>query len=233
MRAPDETAGVAGHSYCANRIYKNSGNLALLELTESKPTGRALDCGCGAGDNARILSERGWDVDGITISRDEQYKAAKVCKTVLVADLETGLPAAVSGVYDLVVFSHVLEHLRNPSLVLNEIHRVLAPDGIVAVALPNVLNWRSRMRFLRGQFEYEEGGIMDNTHLRFYTFASGRRLLEANGFLVSTATVEGIFPLLGKMRLPSKLVALADRFATSNWPGLFGWQLLYVARVLK
>jgi SAM-dependent methyltransferase len=233
MRAPDETAGVAGHSDCANRIYENSGNLALLELIKSKSAGRALDCGCGAGDNARILSDRGWDVDGITISRDEQHKASQVCKTVLIGDLEAGLPPAVTGVYDLVVFSHVLEHLRNPSRVLNDIHRVVAPDGIVAVALPNVLNWRSRVRFMLGQFEYEEGGIMDNTHLRFYTFASGRRLLESNGFLVSTATVEGIFPLLGKMRLPSKLVALADRFATSNWPGLFGWQLLYVASVLK
>jgi len=233
MRAPDESAGVAGHSECANRIYENSGNLALLELIKSKSAGRALDCGCGAGDNARILSDRGWDVDGITISPDERDKAAQVCKTVLIADLESGLPAAVNGVYDLVVFSHLLEHLRNPSRVLNNVHRVLAPDGIVAVALPNVLNWRSRVRFVLGQFEYEEGGIMDNTHLRFYTFASGRRLLESNGFLVSTATVEGIFPLARKIRLPSRIVGRLDKFAGSYWPGLFGWQLLYIANVLK
>ena len=233
MREPDETPGAAGHSDCANRIYKNSGNLALLELIKSKSAGRALDCGCGAGDNARILAARGWDVDGITISLDEQDKAAQICKTVLITDLDAGLPAAVTGVYDLVVFSHVLEHLRNPSRVLNEIRRVLAPDGIVAVALPNVLNWRSRLRFMLGQFEYEEGGIMDNTHLRFYTFASGRRLLESNGFLVSTATVEGIFPLARKIMLPSRIVGRLDKFAGSYWPGLFGWQLLFVASVLK
>jgi SAM-dependent methyltransferase len=233
MRALSETAGVAGHSECANRIYENSGNLALLELIKSKSAGRALDCGCGAGDNARILSDRGWDVDGITISPDEQQKASQICKTVLIADLESGLPTAVNGVYDLVVFSHVLEHLRNPSRVLNDIRRVLAPDGIVAVALPNVLNWRSRVRFMLGQFEYEEGGIMDNTHLRFYTFASGRRLLESNGFLVSTATVEGIFPLARKIMLPSRIVRRLDKFAGSYWPGLFGWQLLYIASLLK
>src|SRR5579864_9552488 len=102
MRAPDETVGAAGHSDCANRIYENSGNLALLELIKSKSAGRALDCGCGAGDNAWILSDRGWDVDGITISPDEQDKASQVCKTVVIADLESGLPAAVNGVYDLV-----------------------------------------------------------------------------------------------------------------------------------
>ena len=233
MPGSGDTAAAASNSECANRIYENSGNLALLDLIRAKLAGRALDCGCGAGDNARILSNRGWVVDGITISPDEHSKAAQVCKAVHIADLESGLPSAVSGVYDLVIFSHVLEHLRNPSRILNDTHRVLARDGIVAVALPNVLNWRSRLRFLLGRFEYEEGGIMDTTHVRFYTFASGRRLLESNGFLISTATVEGIFPLARKIGLPSRIVRLLDRFASSYWPGLFGWQLLYVASVGK
>jgi len=220
----------ASHRECASRIYQNAGNLALLELINSKP-GRALDCGCGAGDNARILSLRGWEVDGITISPDEQSKASQVCKTVDIADLESGLPPTISGGYELVIFSHVLEHLRNPTRVLGDAHRVLVPGGIVAVALPNVLSWRYRLRLLLGKFEYEEGGIMDATHVRFYTFASGRRLLESNGFLISTATVEGIFPLARKMRLPSGIVGLLDRFVSNYWPGLFGWQLLYIARV--
>ena len=229
MRELDETAGEAGHSECANRIYENAGNLAILDLVKSKPAGRALDCGCGAGDNARILSNRGWDVDGITISPDEQSHASQVCKTVHLADLESGIPATITGGYDLVVFSHVLEHLRNPSRVLKDVHRVLAPDGIVAVALPNALCWRFRKEFLFGRFEYEEGGIMDATHLRFYTFASGRRLLESNGLLISTAAVEAVFPLARKIRLPSRIVAMLDQLVGSYSPGLFGWQLLYIA----
>ena len=222
--------GAASDRECANRTYQNAGNLALLELINSKP-GRALDCGCGAGDNARILSLRGWEVDGITISPDEQSKASQVCKTVRIADLEAGLPPTISSGYELVIFSHVLEHLRNPTRVLGDAQRVLAPGGIVAVALPNVLTWRYRLRLLLGKFEYEEGGIMDATHVRFYTFASGRRLLESNGFLISTATVEGIFPLARGMRLPSGIVRLLDRFVSNYWPGLFGWQLLYIASV--
>ncbi len=233
MLGSGDTAAAASNSECANRIYQNTGNLALLELIRSKPAGRALDCGCGAGDNARILSIRGWVVDGITISPDEHSKAAQVCKTVHIADLESGIPPIISGGYDLVIFSHVLEHLRNPSRVLTDVHRVLAPGGIVAVALPNVVSWRYRLRFLLGIFEYEEGGIMDTTHVRFYTFASSRRLLESNGFLISTATVEGIFPLARKIGLPSRIVRLLDQFAGSYWPGVFGWQLLYIASVGK
>ena len=202
-----------------------------LNSSSQKTPGRALDCGCGAGDNARILSTRGWEVDGITISPDELSKASPNCKSVHIADLESGIPPAISGGYDLVVLSHVLEHLRNPSRLLADVHRVIAPNGVVAVALPNVLSWRHRLQFLLGRFEYEEGGIMDTTHLRFYTFASGRRLLESNGFVVSIATVEGIFPLARKAKLPSHLIRRLDRFAGASVPGLFGWQLLYIASV--
>ena len=233
MLARDEGHLAAGHRECADRTYENAGNLALLDLIRTKPSGRALDCGCGAGDNARILSTRGWEVDGITISPDEQSKASQVCKRVLIADLESGIPKELSGGYELVVFSHVLEHLRNPSRVLRDVPRMLVPGGIVAVALPNVLSWRNRLQFMFGRFEYEEGGIMDSTHLRFYTFASGRRLLESNGLIVSTATVEGIFPLARKLKLPSRVVGLLDRFASARLPGLLGWQLLYIASVGK
>jgi SAM-dependent methyltransferase len=233
MLARDDAEVAAGHRGCADRTYQNAGNPALLDLIHAKPSGRALDCGCGAGDNARILSLRGWEVDGITISPDEQSKASKICKRVLIADLESGIPPAIGGGYDLVVFSHMLEHLRNPSRVLGDVTHVLAPGGIVAVALPNVLSWRHRLQFLLGRFEYEEGGIMDSTHLRFYTFASGRRLLESNGLIVSTATVEGIFPLARKVKLPSRVVGLLDRFASTWLPGLLGWQLLYIASVAK
>src|SRR5260370_20990392 len=106
-----------GHSECATRTYQNNGNLALLELISSKPAGRALDCGCGAGDNSRILSLRGWDVDGITISPDEHSKASQVCKTVHLADLESGIPPAVSGGLPCVCFSPLLRHPPNPSPV--------------------------------------------------------------------------------------------------------------------
>jgi len=231
MRAMDDTVSAAGHRECAARTYQNEGNLSLLELVSAKNPGRALDCGCGAGDNARILSTRGWEVDGITISPDEQSKASRNCKSVYIADLESGIPQAISGAYDLIVLSHVLEHLRNPSRLLTDVHRVLAPDGIVAVALPNVLSWRHRLQFLLGRFEYEEGGIMDATRLLCSTFASGRKLLESNGFFVSTATVEGVFPLARKLKLPAHLIRFLDRFAGASVPGLFGWQLLYIASV--
>jgi len=191
--------------------------------------GCALDCGCGAGDNARLLVSWGWDVVGITLSPDERSSASKFCRSTYLHDLESGIPGNAKGPFDLIVLSHVLEHLLNPGRVLQDAQRVLVPNGVVAVALPNVLNWRYRRQFVLGRFEYEEGGIMDNTHVRFYTYESGKRLLEANGFRVIVSTVDGSFPLRYVRKALPRAARYIDGLACQLWPGLFGWQLLYIA----
>jgi SAM-dependent methyltransferase len=217
---------------CAERVYHNAGNAVLFRQLDTKAAaGRALDCGCGAGDNAGALQARGWVVEGITLSAAEKAEASRFCSAVWVHDLETGIPDSVRGPFDLVVMSHVLEHLRNPDVVLQGIRTVLAPDGVVLVALPNILHWRYRMRLFAGRFEYEDGGIMDNTHLRFYTHASGKRLLENNGFEVLQALGDGNFPLPYLRKAMPEQARRIDQIACDSFPGLFGWQLIYRARM--
>lgn len=214
----------------AEKIYRNAGNLPLLDLLPTE-AGRVLDCGCGAGDNARILRSRGWCVTGITLSIEEQRLASEHCERVLVADLEQPLPEAVGGGYDAIVLSHVLEHLVAPEQLLSRLRALLSPRGVVVVALPNVLFYPIRLRALLGRFEYTRDGIMDATHLRFYTFESGLALLRANGLEVVTALAEGGFPLWKLRRsLPAPLVARIDQEACRRSPGLFGRQSLYLAR---
>jgi len=218
---------------CAERIYRNVGNMPLLEAAALERRGTALDVGCGAGDNARILAARGWNVSGITLSPAEQESASQVCSNVWVHDLEKGLPVEAAGPYDLVVFSHVLEHLRNPEGLLLQTHQILRSGGQVAVALPNILNWHQRLLFLMGRFEYVEEGIMDATHLRFYTFSSAMRMIESCGFRVVVAKGAGSIVPWGMLRraIPS-FTAAVDRLFCRIRPGLFGRQLIYVA-VLK
>jgi SAM-dependent methyltransferase len=211
------------------RIYENEGNAPLLALAPVPP-GRALDCGCGAGANARILRSRGWQVTGITLSPGEAERAAAHCERVLLADLERPLPNEVGGAYGLVILSHVLEHLVRPERLLQELTRVLAPQGVVLVALPNFLFYPIRLRVLLGRFEYERDGILDETHVRFYTFASGAALLERSGLRLLEARAEGGFPLAWLRRvLPTGVAAWIDAAACRRWPGLFGLQLLYRA----
>jgi SAM-dependent methyltransferase len=216
---------------CSQRTYQNAGNPPLLALLPSGGEGAVLDCGCGAGDNARILASMGWTVDGVTISADEASLAARYCRRVEVANLEAGLPPLDTS-YDVVLMSHVLEHLVSPGPLLSDVKAVLAPAGRIAVALPNVLLWRNRLAFLGGSFEYTQEGIMDSTHVRFYTHASGRRLLERHGFKVMHSSASGGVGL-GVLRrwLPETAVSTLERTGCRWWPGLFGMQSLYVAVV--
>jgi SAM-dependent methyltransferase len=213
---------------CSQRVYHNQGNAPLLALLPDRQGGAVLDCGCGAGDNARALASMGWTVDGVTISAEEARLAERYCRRVEVANLEAGLPRLGTS-YDVVLLSHVLEHLVSPGPLLDDVKTVLKPAGCIAVALPNALLWRNRFAFLRGSFDYTREGIMDSTHVRFYTYASGRRLLECHGFTVVHSSAFGGVPLAGARRvLPERVVTWLDRTACRWKPGLFGVQSLYV-----
>ena len=223
-----------GQLACADQVYENAGNVPLVSLIQAfaRP-GRALDCGCGAGDNARLLRSAGWSVAGVTISAKERDAAASVCSEVYLGDLEQGIPAEAGGDYDLVALSHVLEHLIDPGKVLADTRSRLKTGGVLAVALPNVAFYKVRFQFLRGRFEYESAGLMDSTHYRFYTFASGARLLQSHGFEILSAGAEGAFPLsVLRQVLPGATIEAIDRGACRLWPGLFGYQLLYIARAV-
>lgn len=215
---------------CAARCYHNEGNAALLELIPARPGLRVLDCGCGAGDNARRLAARGCSVTGITISPVELELASSFCQRVCLGDLNQGLPEMVGTGYDIVVMSHVLEHLANPSTLLRDAKKALREGGMVAVALPNVAFYPLRCRLLLGRFEYTETGVLDSTHLRFYTFDSGKRLLEASGYRVLVARASGNFPLWRlRAMMPGRLVDRINGTAVRLFPNLFGVQSLYLA----
>lgn len=211
-------------------IYRNSGNLAVLG--QIKGTGkRILDVGCGAGDNARILVGRGHIVDGITLSDEEATECSSFMRKVFVHNLETGLPEAIVETYDYIICSHVLEHIAYPEKLFKDITCRLQESGIMIVALPNIMHYRPRMKLILGRFEYADSGIWDRTHLRWYTYSSGKRLLEQHGFKVVRSWVDGGLPFYRISRMiPANIQKVIYQILTAVSPGLFGGQLLYESR---
>lgn len=218
------------------KVYANRGNAPLLALLP-KSCSRILDVGCGAGDNARLIRNRfpAAQIVGITASMAERETASHYMTHCLVADIEQGVPELLHcDEFDVVIFSHVLEHLAAPWDILPQFCRLLRSGGILLIAVPNAVSWRQRLHFLLGRFEYTDEGVLDQTHLRFFSFNTCDRYLFSRSpdMKLLNKVGYGSFPLWIARRslLPKAASIWIDRVATRLLPNLFAGQVLIVAR---
>ena len=195
-------------SYAARRMHREAGfpldysatgyayierpNSVLLTLLErhvlaARPSARILDVGCGAGANARRLSEMapGARVVGIEPNADAAELARAACAEVFGGTLEAWLATPTSGEFDAVLLSDVLEHTVEPLAFLRSLARAPALHrAAFLISVPNYAVWYNRLRTLAGRFEYSWSGLYDRTHLRFFTRRSLTQLLQHAGFAV-------------------------------------------------
>jgi len=145
---------------------------------------RVLDVGCASGYQAHLLAENGCITTGIEVNENAAQIAREVCDRVHVADIERfKVSEIVAGEsYDVVVFGDVLEHLINPLAVLEDVRNVLRPNGVVVASIPNIAHGAIRLALLRGDFDYQPLGILDDTHIRFFTFKTLNELFTKAGF---------------------------------------------------
>ena len=216
----------------SERVYSNQGNPSLLDLL-AKGCNRVLDIGCGAGDNAALIKFKHpqCDIYGITHSAAEAELAQRWMSRCWVFDIEGKLPDdLVQQAFDVLIFSHVLEHLRDPAAVLARFSRLLVSGGQVLIAVPNVLSWRMRVQFLLGNFEYKSAGVLDDTHLRFFTYftANSYLLSKSPGLEVTYKGAIGSVPLwwLRRYVLPRRWSEYIDQWGSRHWPNLFGGQVM-------
>ncbi len=149
-----------------------------------QPNVTVLDIGCGTGAISKFLVEtRGVQLLGI--EPDSERVALAQSRGINVKqgyfDEKT---AEALGKFDAVVFADVLEHLPDPAAALRLALKVLKPGGAVVASIPNVAHWSVRYNLLLGRFDYQPYGIMDATHLRWFTVKSVRNLFEMSGYTV-------------------------------------------------
>jgi 2-polyprenyl-3-methyl-5-hydroxy-6-metoxy-1,4-benzoquinol methylase len=174
---------------------KNNSHTLIVELVGHGK--RVLDVGASTGFLARVLTERGCTVTGIEIDPESAHQAEKFCDRVVAGNVEElDLDAELGGeTFDVVVFGDVLEHLKEPLLALKRFEPFLNLGGYVVASIPNVAHGSVRLALLQGNFRYRPLGLLDNTHLRFFTRASVEEMFERANFMVTDLrrTTRGLF----------------------------------------
>ena len=146
-----------------------------------------LDVGCSTGAMGGVLRQVGHTVTGIEIDEGLAARARENLDNVIVGDIEKmASDAALVGAFDCVVFADVLEHLRDPWSVVRWGVEQLAPSGAVVVSVPNIRHAKTFWTLaVRRHWPYEDVGIFDRTHLRFFARRNLAELLEGTNFEIT------------------------------------------------
>lgn len=211
--------------------FPHSSHRWLLQKVGRHPT-YLLEVGTWNGFLGQKLRELGHRVVGLEKDTLQAAAARPFYQELLVADLEA-LPPLPGAPFPLILCGDVLEHTREPEKVLAHLLTALEPGGRILVTVPNVAFVSLRLALLFGHFTYRQRGILDRTHLRFFTKASLLRLLHQQGLEV--LQLRGLpppLPLLwpGFAQGPGRPLYQLAAGAARLWPSLWAYQLAAEAK---
>jgi 2-polyprenyl-3-methyl-5-hydroxy-6-metoxy-1,4-benzoquinol methylase len=201
----------------------------VAKVYELIPEGRrVLDVGCYTGRFGALLKRKGCRVTGIEINRTAAERAKLVLDEVRLADIEKEESYfELKGKYDVILFLDILEHCRRPQEVLEAARHLLTRDGFVVASIPNVANWSVRLNLLLGRFDYVPTGLLDETHLRFYTIKTATKLFENSGYRIEGLDHRFSLPWF---RVRKRFGGMLSRTLGRFFPGLFSYQMVIKAR---
>jgi O-antigen biosynthesis protein len=176
---PEATQHAARYDF--DEIDLDSGSVHANVVALVGESRRVLELGPATGYMSRVFRDRGCAVVGIELDPDMAQRAAEFCERVVIGDIDDlDLDAELADDrFDVIVAADVLEHLKDPLDALDRLRPFLAPDGFFVLSVPNVAHGSVRLALLSGRFPYQEAGLLDSTHLRFFTHESLEEMLIA------------------------------------------------------
>jgi glycosyltransferase involved in cell wall biosynthesis len=207
----------------------------IIRWLGRRPPSRILDLGCSDGALGARLVAQGHTVVGVDAV--ELKGVRERLSDFYEADLDAGIPDDAGDGFDVVLAADVLEHLRAPERMLDDITTRLRPGGSLVASVPNFGHWYPRARVALGLFDYDARGILDRGHVRFFTRRSFQRLLAATGWRVRRQETVGLplgVPDRGARPAPARrssgartLAGRVDRGLVALRPQLFAYQFLF------
>ena len=232
------------------KIYAATNSGILCHISTHKTI---LDIGCGSGYLSEQIKKKGNTVYGIDYTKEAVEVAVRRIDYAALCDIEKeDIPW--NKKFDVILFADILEHLYNPKNVIERSTKFLKKDGVLIISLPNIANWSIRSQLFFGNFTRTETGILDKTHIHFYTLKTAKGLLEDAGLIIERIDVTPNFfmtptryflHLIGKdpkihdyekilqssfYHVYLLFVQPLELFFTRIWKSLFAYQFVFVCR---
>jgi len=203
-------------------VYAHANPMFVRAIRAHAGRAEVLDVGCWNGTlGSALVRDYGAVVDGIERDAVQAQRARDAgYRRVDVADLDKEIPAADGRTYDFVLFGDVLEHTVDPDHILEVLVSRLKPGGRAILSLPNIAFVANRLTHLLGRWDYKDYGILDRTHLRFFTKYSMEAFIERAGLRVRR--IDGYVGLHTYPWLVREPLRLLGRM----WPSLFAIQIV-------
>jgi 2-polyprenyl-3-methyl-5-hydroxy-6-metoxy-1,4-benzoquinol methylase len=196
---------------------------------------RLLDVGCARGHLSSVLARQGWRVTGIEYDAADAAIARQTGVQVIVGSAEETL-RNIEGKFDVIVFADVLEHFVQPLDVLTMATSILAPNGRIIISIPNVAHLSVRLQLLLGSFTYTDRGILDRTHLHFYTKKTLKEMITKASLHVThlgatPAPIEEVLPVLHTIS-PLRGILELNALSEKLWKSALAYQYIVVVKVV-
>jgi hypothetical protein len=208
-----------------------SSHAQILDWIANVRSKTVLEIGPASGYLSRAMRAHGCSVTAIEC--DATVADATSCDRLIIGDVQTVDLSGLSA-FDAIVIGDVLEHLPDPLATLTRLVPLVRSFGYVLVSVPNVAHLWIRLQMLCGRFDYTDRGILDRTHLRFFTRRTARQLMTDAGLIVLTVQPTPVplpllWPATGR---GGRLAALhwLHHQITRLWPTLFAYQFVLVCR---
>jgi 2-polyprenyl-3-methyl-5-hydroxy-6-metoxy-1,4-benzoquinol methylase len=168
----------------------------ILDLV--RPGSTVLEVGCSTGYYTEYLTTRkGCKITAVEADAVAAECARPHCERLVVGNIERDeiLESVADRTYEVLFLVGVLEHLIYPDLLLVKLRRLVEPEsGYLVISFPNIAHWTVRLNVLMGRFDYQDTGLLDRSHLRFFTRKTARELIEGTGYIIETVDMSIIPP---------------------------------------
>lgn len=191
-----------------------------------------LEIGCATGYLSARLVQQGCTVYGVELDPELAAEAGRHCRDVIVGNIEQQeIRQQFEKPFDVILLGDVLEHLVDPWDLLKWLRTMLLPNGFILVSIPNIAFYKIRCRLLIGRFDYVNFGVLDRTHLRFFTLPAFQRMVDDCGFQIEESWIsDGQIP--GGRRLKKMFGIQTLQNLLMVWrPNLFGCHFVHRLRL--